>query len=905
MGVNDLTIKQMKAFLKSIGVSYSFSSKELYIERIKMFYNMLNFPWREDQEEVIDSFFEHEKNIVINGIFGCGKTTLLFGLLIKSIVEKRYVPDDILFISFNICIMNELKRKLRQYGFKSRITVRTFDSIIYEICKLNDYGYMDLPNFDGKRRFCYELDESAVKPAFQPKIIFIDEVQDLENKTNLIFKKFFPNARIVFAGDVFQSIQKEPRESLLWYLLQQKDNIEHFYMKITPRVPQNVLLGLQQTLKGYYPEFSEEIDNWRSTNFTSDAKVEWNRFYSYGNLYDICTNYIEDHGEENCMILTFSSAITVKGAMGDVARFRKFLVSQGYDLNQNHKRLEEDKLFLSTANSSKGLERDHVLAILTFPLERAFINFSDDLVMNLITVAITRAKKSVSFYIPAYEDKFSKVLDNFKECPKPNKKKIREGKTMKDFTWSDYLNIEHSPTELIKQSIILYDTRIAIKEYIKRYEVITLFDSQIKAKRPIMVAEEDRAAIGILIENLITSTWSNQWPLIDGIEMLRNHPMYFHIFAKIEKNYKRYIDFTKKNKLSMIEVQFQGIYLYTQLHVSIYNKIYISFGEEIINNIIQYWRELKSKIIGLKPKATKMMIQPNLRMPWLGGIADVIFQTKDDTNDEVNVWELKASIDPNWKDNALTQAFLYALMTGKTWSRISLLNPFRNEKVSYHFNSKNIMTLRNMVYRDMLAWNFNCYLAKNFNSKNKRVLPIKDTLFVYLNCIVDKCQGCGQKAILSSLNGCHHLLCDKCCQKEECFCGEKIEEFKDKPIVQMTVMEIVSPTKCHIHANEYYYVEFSDKIKKRQYKLINEGFKEMTNFLDKFKTKDIWFASDQKAEGMKDLDEIYDYRSIDLEKTIDYQANPELNYELDFSDGLVKLITIMSLISQEYKFHYH
>ena len=60
----------------------------------------------------------------------------------------------------------------------------------------------------------------------------------------------------------------------------------------------------------------------------------------------------------------------------------------------------------------------------------------------------------------------------------------------------------------------------------------------------------------------------------------------------------------------------------------------------------------------------------------------------------------------------------------------------------------------------------------------------------------------------------------------------------------MTVMEIVSPTKCHIHANEYYYVEFSDKIKKRQYKLINEGFKEMTNFLDKFKTKEIWFAND-------------------------------------------------------------
>ena len=62
--------------------------------------------------------------------------------------------------------------------------------------------------------------------------------------------------------------------------------------------------------------------------------------------------------------------------------------------------MDPNKLFLSTANSSKGLERDYVLCVLTFPLELAFMNFSNDIVLNLITVALTRAKKKVVFYIP-------------------------------------------------------------------------------------------------------------------------------------------------------------------------------------------------------------------------------------------------------------------------------------------------------------------------------------------------------------------------------------------------------------------------------------------------------------------------------------------------------------------------
>ena len=145
-------------------------------------------------------------------------------------------------------------------------------------------------------------------------------------------------------------------------------------MNITPRVPRSILVSLQETLSNYYPEYSSKIKEWKSENTASNVDIRWDRIYSYSQMFDQASQKIDEFGETNTMVLTFSSAITVKGALGDVARFRMNL-SRKYNVNKNHKKIEVDKLFLSTANSSKGLERDHVLVFLTFPLEKAFSCF--------------------------------------------------------------------------------------------------------------------------------------------------------------------------------------------------------------------------------------------------------------------------------------------------------------------------------------------------------------------------------------------------------------------------------------------------------------------------------------------------------------------------------------------------
>ena len=718
----------IQKFLYKINVPYSYGNKKTLLEKVQLFRDIVEFPWRVDQKDVIDSFVSQKfYHYVVNGIFGCGKTTMLMGIHIFSILLHIYKPSEAMFISFNVCIKNELKQKLKKYGLKTE--VRTFDSIIYEICKNYDYPHLDLPNFDGKRKFVYSICKQILAKEIEikniqlvPKFIFIDECQDLESQTFLIFNTFFSHCQIVFTGDVFQSIQKEPKESLLWHLLNTNDiSFSKHYMKETPRIPQQILKNLKSSLQQYYPEFSQEIQEWKSSSLVDQTVVEWEQFNTYTDIFNKIDEFLDTYPPELSMILTFSSAITVKGSLGDVARVRRYLFAKGIDTNKNHKKMDYDKLFLSTVNSSKGLERDYVLIVSTFPLERAFVNFSNDLVMNLITVGITRAKQKVKFLIPSYIDKFSVSLNNFIDCPKPNKEKIREDKLLKEFEFLDYYEMEHCVTEIVRQNIVKYDTRIKIQSYIKQFETIHLFEKNIP--HPKLDTEEEKSLVGILIENLITSTWSNSWPVISEIEKLRNHPMYCHCFKRIEKLLSAYKFFSNSKSIQNNNDQFDGIFIYSQLHIGIYNKVFIDFSTTMKERLESYWFSLKPQVIRIRPdQGNQMKIQSNMKMPYMTGICDVMILKKiEEKKEEVTIWEIKASSDKNWKEQAMFQAILYAVMTGKNWCRLILLNPFQNEKCSYYFRMKDIMELRELVINDLLCWNINCYLAKNNRGTGKNL----------------------------------------------------------------------------------------------------------------------------------------------------------------------------------------
>lgn len=773
--LNRVTVPYYQECFKELQLTHSFPRKQLYIEKAQKFANIINFPWRQDQKDVIDEFLRFSYNTyVVHAVFGSGKTTLLMGLLIQGILNKLFAPSEVMFVSFNISIKNEILRKLTYYGIVNKVVVRTFDSLVYEICKHTGYEHMDLPNFEGKRKHVYNLIydlECTFQFSFQPAIIFIDECQDLEKTTMEVMRRFFPKSRFVLAGDIFQSIQKEPRESVLWhYVHTDIPDVFKIYMSETPRVPEKNLKTLQKALSTYYPEFTDKINAWHSTNTTSDADIEWRTLDTYSQIFDELEDFCQEHTAEETMILTFSSAITVNGTMGDVARLRRFLSQNDINVNKNHKRQIENEYFLTTANSSKGLERDYVIVFLTFPLERAFINLSDDIVVNLITVALTRAKKKVIMYVPTYTDKFSRVLHLFDACPKPREKKIREDKTLTEFKDADFLNLEHTVTELIRQSVIKYDTRIALKEQVKVFDTSTVFENNIPLGMK-LETEEEKAFVGTLIENLITSTWSDRWPDVSDYHT-DNNPMYNHCTTTIKRLKKKYEKYRTKNLLSLND-QFDGIFCYSQIHIAISNKLMFHMAEEGRTRLRSYWHKLRPKIRSIKPREGDIKIQSNLKMPLLKGVADAVITKKHENeekkSEEITIIEIKASSDREWKDDALTQAILYSLMTGKLWSRLILLNPFQNQKVSYYFKSKNILSLRNLVFQDIMTFNINCLLAKQHNVlSQKPELRVEDCFFINVN---KDCNG---------------------------------------DVEQVSVIHMLSPIKTEVLYNQYIHYEYED-----------------------------------------------------------------------------------------------
>ncbi len=877
--IKDLKISEMKDILKNAGSYYTFRSKEKYMERIRSFKKVLDFPWRAEQKAVIDNFLKFDKKFyVIHAVFGAGKTTLLLGLLVHGILEQLFKPEDTMFLSFNLSIKNEIKRRLKEYGISNKVSVRTFDSFVYEIAKVGGYKYIDLPNFEGKRKFVYELcfdkDFDHI-PSFQPKIIVLDECQDLEYQTLIILKHFYPNTKFLFAGDIFQSIQKEPRESILWHFMQneneKEDDTYKIYMSVTPRVPQNVLDTLKKSLKIYYPEFKDKIDNWKSSNNVSNADIEWKRLNSYTHIFDDLKQFLDKHSPQDTMILTFSSAITVRGAMGDIARIRRFMNENGIKVNSDHKKLDPDTYFLSTANSSKGLERDNVIIFLTFPLERAFVHLSDDVVVNLITVALTRAKKKVIMYVPAYEDKYSRVLSLFEKCPEPNKVKIRDGKTLKEFNFQDYIDIEHCVTELIRAGVIKYDTRIKLREHTKIFSFSKIFDNDISYKAPPIITEEEKCFVGVLIENLITSTWVGRWPNISLDDGVKNNPMYIHVLKRLSNTINKYKLFIKKYKFSD-ECQFEGIYNYSQIHTALSNKIFMKLSDGLVNNLKNYWKYLKPKAYSMKPIDNKLKIQAPVQMPWVTGIADAISENEEEKS--MTLYEIKASQSREWKDDALLQIMCYALMSGKSWSRLHLLNPFKNEKVCYYFDTKNILTLRKEVFNDMLVWNTNAMMAKMYPStKHMKKLRVSNTLFL------------------------------------------NITKDKNQKVTQASIINILSPIKCEILYNKY----VTSGLKKSKDMKKEERFACESSVTDEellleinkilnaevHKDKTIWsYKEYQEIEAeLESISDKYKLQNFkDIPEFLDYKEKEDSKYMADFNDSFVQNIFCLSFLF--YKNHF-
>jgi hypothetical protein len=482
-------------------------------------------------------------------------------------------------------------------------------------------------------------------------------------------------------------------------------------MKETPRVPSNIFKDIKSSLTKFYPEYQEQIAEWKSLNQSSTESIQWIAYDTYQDLYTNMFDFLDQYDYRTCMILTFSSCITVRGSLGDLARIRQLIEKKRpqIPINSNYKNMDDKCLFLSTANSSKGLERNHVFVISTFPLEKAFINFSKDLTMNLITVAISRAKIKATVCVPKMVERYSTAFYSYPSSPKPTYT-FFPGDEM--VTIPDYLNMEHSVTDILRQNVIKYDTRLHFQSFIKKVLKRSCMPPNIFHNTPlpkiILKNEEERAFVGVCLEVLMTTEWKRSFPKTPSITEIEFNPMYTHCIRQIKDMRVRYHRLKKSS--GMTQNFFACIFLYTELFMAIHHKIFFHFNEDKKRVLGSYWTSVRPYVSTICPQnLSHFEVQKNIKMLNITGIMDGFMVM----NDKKHIFEIKASIKPDWKEDAFIQAFIYAIQMGQSWFHLHLMNLFKNEYYEYIiYIDSGVKHARNRLLHDVVIWNMNSFLAK-------------------------------------------------------------------------------------------------------------------------------------------------------------------------------------------------
>ena len=251
-------------------------------------------------------------------------------------------------------------------------------------------------------------------------------------------------------------------------------------------------------------------------------------------------------------------------------------------------------------------------------------------------------------------------------------------------------------------------------------------------------------------------------------------------------------------------------------------------------------------------------------MPYISGIADAT--AEDDDGKTMSLYEIKASQDRNWEDNASLQIIIYALCCGKTWSRLHLLNPFQNSKISYYFDTKNILSLRKELVNDILIYNTNSFMAKLYPlTKTNKKLVVSNTMFL------------------------------------------NIMKNKDDNITQASIINMISPIKCEIVYNKY----VSSGMKKTKNMLKEDKYacesslteeeliKELKNILysEIHKDKIIWSFDTTDIIYTNSISSFYDLKDFnDVVEYLNYKKNEKLNYSADLNDSIVRNIFCLSYL---------
>jgi len=316
-----------------------------------------------EQQTIIDSV-SIGNNIYVDAVAGSGKTTVCI------FIAKKNKSKNILQITYNKHLKNEVREKVKNAGIESNIEINTYHSLgvkFYDESARTDDGIIKI----------LETNKQPKKKEFYD-IIIIDECQDMTPIYYQFINKFIidmnmSNTQLMLMGDRYQSVYQfkkaDPRfltlSKIIW-----KSDIKLLPLQQSFRVTKQIAYFINKVMLGY--------DRILSTKEGSPVLyMSCNRYSCH---YVISKKIIElinkyKYKPEDIFVI----APTIKSTDNPIKRLENKLVENGipvYYSRQEEEGLNEEiiagKVIFTTYHQSKGRERKIVLV---FGFDASYFKF--------------------------------------------------------------------------------------------------------------------------------------------------------------------------------------------------------------------------------------------------------------------------------------------------------------------------------------------------------------------------------------------------------------------------------------------------------------------------------------------------------------------------------------------------
>ena len=702
------TLKQVKKYIKKL----KHNLKD-YLTQIKQNLNKDKIKPSLEQQTIIDCV-SLDNNVYVDAVAGSGKTTVCI------FIAKKNKDKNILQITYNKHLKNEVRNKIKACGVENNIEINTYHSLgvkfYTEACKTDD-GILQIikTNMKPKKTNKYDIiiiDESQdMTPIYYEFIIKFMKDMDLDKSISLVM------------GDRFQSVYQFKNADPRFLTLSKdiwKEKIKLLPLQQSYRVTKQIAYFVNNVMLGYDRIVS--VKEGPPVIFYSG-----NRFACHKSIAKMVLSYISSgYKPDDIFIL----APTIKSSNNPVKKLENELVNNNipvYYSRQEEESLNEEiiagKVIFTSFHQAKGRERKLVVV---FGFDKSYFEFfcrdkNPNECPEELYVAITRASEVLIIIEDSQSGplqflkynhnqmKYDSNIDFIGYAKNNNKEtpiQIKQDKNHHETTVSEltkYISEENN-----KKIIPLIDMLM-----IKKKEETNVVELPLQIKTSNGLTEDVSDLNGLAIPAIFEQQKTNSCTIFKRTKDLYYSEFYSTKNETIRKMISQIIDNYNSEKYS-IEETLTLSNIYVAMNENILSKVkqidnYNWLNQSMVNNCLKNMKEnITGKTIIFEEEMGDIIDGKGSCFKYLSNeYGTIIIRGRIDASDEDTIWEFKC-VD-SFKREHFLQLIIYAWIYEKSMKeaigtkKYKILNIRTGELYQLKYESYVVEEIMNILFENKYA----------------------------------------------------------------------------------------------------------------------------------------------------------------------------------------------------------